>query len=314
VITQQIGASAGLAPRHTVRLPLSIATPAIIAMVGAIIVLVGSALPWATIFRGTQTLTGWDGSPRYLAGMAVASAALTLLFLWAGRPAAFRGLAVMAGLAAVLGIAFTSWQVAAVEASHSVSARILAPVLGPGPFVMVAGALLLLAVMAIPTSAARVPASLWPRVILAGALFVAGWIHLALTPEHLGEATILGLGFLAAGLAQLALAFLVIVRPSDLIYYAVVGLSAALIALYAIAVLKGLPFGGGHDHGSGLILGSGEPVDLEGAVTKFAELFCLATALVLVGRPTVPVTGAGQRIRGEAHAHATHQTESPRPN
>jgi hypothetical protein len=53
---------------------------------------------------------------------------------------------------------------------------------------------------------------------------------------------------------------------------------------------------------------------LEGAVTKFAELFCLATALVLVGRPTAPATGAGQPIRGEAHAHATHQTKSPRPN
>src|SRR4029077_10354543 len=117
---------------------------------------------------------------------------------------------------------------------------------------------------------------------------------------------ILGLGFLAAGLAQLTLAFLVIVRPSDLMYYLVVGLSVALIVLYAIAVLKGLPFGGGHDHGSGLILGSGEPVDLEGAVTKFAEMFCLATALVLVGRPTIPMTGAGRRSRGEAHSYATN--------
>jgi hypothetical protein len=305
VITQQIGASTGLAPRHTVSLPVSIATPAIIAMVGAIIALVGSVLPWVTIFRGTQTLTGWDGSPRYLDGLAVASAALTLLFLWAGRPAAFRRLAVMAGLAAVLGIAFASWQVAAVDALHSVSARILTPVLGPGPFVMVAGALLLLAVAAIPTSAARVPAFLWPRVILAGALFTDGWIHLALTPEHLGEATILGLGFLAAGLAQLALALLVTVRPSDLVYYAVVGLSAALVVLYAIAVLKGLPFGGDHDHGSGLILGSGEPVGLEGAVSKLAELFSLATALVVVGRPTIPMAGAGRRISGKAHAHPT---------
>jgi hypothetical protein len=64
----------------------------------------------------------------------------------------------------------------------------------------------------------------------------------------------------------------------------VVGLSAALVVLYAIAVLKGLPFGGNHDHASGLSLGSGEPVDLEGAVSKLAELFSLATAFVLVGR------------------------------
>jgi hypothetical protein len=290
VITQR-GASTRLTPRHTVPLSSTGATPAIIAMVGAIITLVGSALPWVTTFRGTQTLTGWHGSPRYLAGLAVASVALTLLFLWAGRPPAFRRLAVLAGATAVVGSAFVSWQVAALDSSHSVSARILAPVLGPGPFVMVAGALLLLAVVAIPTSAARVPSHLWPRVILAGALFTAGWIHLALTPEHLGEATILGLGFLAAGLAQLALALLITARPSDLTYYAVVGLSAALVVLYAIAVLKGLPFGGDHDHRTGLILGSGEPVDLEGAVSKLAELFSLATAFVLVGRPTNPTAG-----------------------
>jgi hypothetical protein len=286
VITQQIGASTGLAPLHTARLRIRIAPPVIIAIVGALVTLVGSALPWVTIFRGTQTLTGWDGSPRYLAGLAVASVTLTLLYLWAGRPAAFRRLAVLAGSTAVVGIAFATWQVGALDSSHSVSARILNPVLGPGPFVMAVGALLLLAVVAIPTSAARVPFPLWRRVILAGALFTAGWIHLALTPEHLGEATILGLGFLAAGLAQLALAALITARPSDLVYYAVVGLSAALIVLYAIAVLKGLPFGGGHDHGTGLVLGAGEPVDVEGAVSKLAELFSLAAAVVLVGRPT----------------------------
>jgi hypothetical protein len=291
MITRRIGASIGRAPRHTVPLPVSIAVPTVIAVVGAMITLVGSALPWATIFRGTQTLTGWDGSPRYFAGLAVASAALTLLYLWAGRPAAFRRLAVLAGSAAVVGCVVASWQVAALDSSHLVSARILTPVLGLGPFVMVAGALFLLAVVAVPTSADRVPASLWPRVITAGALFSAGWIHLALTPEHLGETTILGLGFLAAGLAQLVLAFLITTRPSELTYYAVVGLSAALVVLYAIAVLKGLPFGGYYHHGSGLTLGSGEPVDLEGAVSKLAELSSLATAFVLVGRPTTRTAG-----------------------
>ena len=102
MITQRIGASTGLAPRHIVPLPITIPAPAIVAMVGALITLVGSALPWVTIFRGTQTLTGWNGSPRYLAGLAVASVALTVLFLWAGRPAAFRRLAVLAGSTAVL--------------------------------------------------------------------------------------------------------------------------------------------------------------------------------------------------------------------
>jgi len=73
----------------------------------------------------------------------------------------------------------------------------------------------------------------------------------------------------------------------------VVGLSATLIVLYTIAVLKGLPFGGGHDHGTGLTIGAGEPIDVEGAVSKLAELFSLATAVVLVGGPntqTAPIS------------------------
>lgn len=274
-----MGASITLAPR------LTLPPPAIIAVVGAAITLVGSALPWVTIFRGTETLTGWNGSPRYLAGLAVASAALTLLFLRTGLPIAFRRLAALAGLIVVAGTALNIWQVASMASPHSVTAQLLDPRLGPGPFVMLAGAIFLLAGVAIPASASRVPAGVWPRVTLAGALFTSGWIHLALTPEHLQQATILGLGFLVAGLAQLALAGLLTVRPSNLAYYAVVGLSATLIALYAIAVLKGLPFGGGHDHGSGLVLGSGEPIDLQGAISKLAELFSLAAALVLVGRP-----------------------------
>ncbi|MHB8611425.1 MAG: hypothetical protein ACYDAL_03205 [Candidatus Dormibacteraceae bacterium] len=278
MITRQMGASTTLAPG------LTIPAPAIIAFVGAAIAVVGSALPWVTIFGGTQTLTGWNGTPRYLAGLAVASAAFVVLFLRAGRPVAFRHLAALSGLIVVAGTALDIWQVASMAHSRSVTAQLLEPSLGPGPFVMLAGALSLLAVVLVPASTYRVPAGLWPRVMLAGALFVAGWIHLALTPDHLAEATILGVGFLLAGLAQLALAGLITVRPSNLAYYAVVALSASLIVLYAIAVLKGLPFGGGNDHAGGLLVGSGEPVDLQGAVSKLAELFSLAAALVLVGR------------------------------
>src|SRR4029077_7978068 len=186
VITRQIGASTGLVPRHTVPLPSSIAAPLIVAIIGALITLVGAALPWVTIFRGTQTLTGWNGSPRYLAGLAVASVALTLLYVWAGRPAAFRRLAILAGSTAAVGIAFAIWQVAALDSSDSVSARILTPVLGPGPLVMAAGALLLLAVVAIPTSAATVPFPLWRRVILAGALFTAGLLSCPLVRRPRG--------------------------------------------------------------------------------------------------------------------------------
>jgi hypothetical protein len=285
-----MGASTALAPRRGHRVP------ALSAIAGGAIAVVGSALPWVTIFRGTQTLTGWDGSGRYLAGLAVASVAITLLFLRTGRPAAFRRLAIVTGSAVAVGSALDIWQVATSASTRSLGVQILDPVLGPGPFVTLAGAVLLLAVVVIPAAGAKVPAGLWPRVGLAGALFIAGWIHLALTPEHLGESTVLGVGFLVSGLAQLSLAGVIAVRPSDLAYYAVVGLSVALVVLYGIAVFKGLPFGGEHDHASGLILGSGEPVDVEGAVSKLAELVSLGAAFVLVGRRPGTAPAAAMRV------------------
>jgi hypothetical protein len=285
-----MGAGTVLAPRRSFPLP------ALIAVIGGAVAVAGSALPWVTIFGGTETLTGWDGAGRFLAGLAVASVAITILFLRSGRPRALRRLALLAGGGVLLGSALEIWWSASAAASHAVSARILDPSLGPGPFVMLAGALLLLTVSAIPTSPSRAAAGLWPRVLLAGALFTSGWIHIALTPEHLGEATVLGLGFLIFGLAELGLAGLIIVRPSDLALYAVIGLSVALVVLYAIAVVKGLPVGSGHDHDSGLILGSGEPIDAEGAISKLAELCSLVMAFVLVGRCSTSAASPPSRL------------------
>src|SRR5579859_991052 len=256
-----------------------------IAMLGAAVAIAGSVLPWVTIFAGTETLTGWDGNPRYLAGIALAGAALTVLFFHAGRPIAVRRLATIAALVVVGGTAMDILSVKAVASSQSVTARLLDPSLGPGPFVMLAGGLALLAVVGIPASVTAVPAGLWLRMLLAGALFVTGWIHIALVPEHLAESMILGLGFLIAGVAQLALAAAISLRPSAVAYYAVVALNAALIVLYTIAAVKGLPFGIDHQHSGGLVVGSGEPIDLPGALSKAAELVGMALAFGLVGRP-----------------------------
>lgn len=280
-----MGASTVLAPRRASR--IAVATP--LALSGAAIAVAGTALPWVTIFRGTQVLTGWDGSARYIAGLAVASAMLTLLFLGTGRAVPLRRIALLAGFGAIVGAAVERGQLVSSVSSTSITNRILEPVLGAGSMVLLAGTVLLLAVAAVPAArGARLPAGFWPRLVLAGALFTAGWIHLVLTPEHLGEAPILGVGFLLAAVAQLALAGLVMMRPSDLVYNAVVALSVALVVLYAIAVFKGLPFGGAHDHATGLVVGSGEPIDLEGAVSKAAELFSVVTAFVLVGRRASP--------------------------
>jgi hypothetical protein len=255
---------------------------------GAAIALAGSVMPWMTIFRGTQSLSGWDGAPRYLGGAAVASALVTALYVRGGRQPALRRLAILAAIAAVAGTLVQLIEILTLGRTRSVTARILDVHIGPGPFVMLAGSLMLLGVLAISASASRLASGSWPRLIMAALLFTTGWIHIALTPEHLSESTILGTGFLAAGLAQVVLSVIIAVKPSALAYYAVVGSSVALIVLYAIAVVHGLPFGSGHDHAYGLILGSGEPVDLEGAVSKLAELGSLAIAFVLLGGDACP--------------------------
>ena len=62
--------------------------------------------------------------------------------------------------------------------------------------------------------------------------------------------------------------------------------NVALLAVWAYAVLIGLPLGdgSGHDAVSGLVIGSGEPIDLASAITKLAELASLSIALILMWR------------------------------
>ena len=72
-------------------------------------------------------------------------------------------------------------------------------------------------------------------------------------------------------------------RPRRWVYYGIVVVNVALVLIYADAVLVGLPFGATM-HGSGLVIGSGEPLDLPGVISKAAELVSLALAFVLVGR------------------------------
>jgi hypothetical protein len=130
----------------------------------------------------------------------------------------------------------------------------------------------------------------------------------------------MGLGFLCSALAEFGLAAAVLVQPRRLVYVAVIGVSAALIGLYAYNVMIGLPFhgasadgnpsgvghgaqqtiaaehdsehetmahsGGGH-HSGGLVLGEGEAVDMLGATTKLAELAMIGLAVALILRSSV---------------------------
>ena len=163
-----------------------------------------------------------------------------------------------------------------------------------------------------------------PTFILAASLAVAGVIHCLLAPEHMAMSAIFGVGFLAAGIAQFGMAALAVVRPSGLLYTAVIASTVALSSTYAYNVLVGLPFHGvatattvdgeaydesyeeseghaeaadlaevGHDDGAaettdhhegGVVLGAGEPVDAYGAVTQLAQLSAAGVALVLLRR------------------------------
>lgn len=82
---------------------------------------------------------------------------------------------------------------------------------------------------------------------LAAALAGAGLIHCLLTPEHMAMSAIFGAGFLAAGLGQLGMAGLAVVRPSRLLYATVIASTVVLSSTYAYNVLIGLPF---HDDGT----------------------------------------------------------------
>jgi hypothetical protein len=154
----------------------------------------------------------------------------------------------------------------------------------------------------------------WAAALLATVLVIAGAIHLILMPEHLAESTLFGLGFCAAGIAQLSLAALVLARPWRVVFVAVIAVSLALMALYAYNVFVGLPFldspmavdsahgeavrdehasgdeASGHDeqatehHEKGLVVGAGEPGDAFGAGTQAAQIAAVALAVYILRR------------------------------
>ncbi len=156
-------------------------------------------------------------------------------------------------------------------------------------------------------------------VTLAIALAAAGVIHCLLTPEHMEVSVVFGAGFLAAGLAQFGMAAMAVLRPSRLVYAAIIATTLGLTGLYAYNVVVGLPFhepgpvaaatdghasdtahrhaapppaegdalsGGADHHEGGMVIGTGEPIDPYGALTQLAQLSAAALALTLLMRRT----------------------------
>jgi predicted outer membrane lipoprotein len=77
--------------------------------------------------------------------------------------------------------------------------------------------------------------------LLVACAFSSG-VHVALAPEHIGEAPLLGLAFLAAAALLVALGVGIYLRPDDRQLSLLIALlSAALVAAYASSRTVGLP-------------------------------------------------------------------------
>ena len=81
------------------------------------------------------------------------------------------------------------------------------------------------------------------RILLATMSAAAGVVHLAMVPSHIAESTAEGIGFAATGWIQIALAVLLITRPSRTLLRAVMLVSLATIGIWAVSRTAGLPFG-----------------------------------------------------------------------
>lgn len=276
-----------------------VSVPAALTGVGLGLALAGVLLPWITIFHGLEPIPGFGLDGGWLLGLAVASVLLSRVA--SGHPGAGRlrlAAAVIATAVAVDAI-YSATRIASFVADPGTIGPLIAPVAGPGALVMAGGGLLLVgAALAAPIRSGVLPAGLGTRLILAGFLFVAGWIHLGLAPEHFGESPLLGLGFASAAAAQLALAVLVVARPSRVWLSMTIVSSVALICLYGYAVLVGLPIDGPTHDAVGLVVGAGEPLDILGATTQVCQLAALGVAAWLSGRLDMPPGVRAEMERG----------------
>src|SRR3954447_3472374 len=131
--------------------------------------------------------------------------------------------------------------------------------------------------MPVMSPAARTTDRAAVRLLLGAAAAGAGVIHLAFTPEHLHEYLPLGLGFLAAGVLQLAWAAAVVLRESRRLLLLGGVFSLAFVAVSLMSRTTGLPLG---------------PEAFEPEPLGAADLLCCAlevpvgiAALVLARRP-----------------------------
>jgi hypothetical protein len=130
-------------------------------------------------------------------------------------------------------------------------------------------------------------------IALALALAVAAGVHGTLLPSHARESVLLGLGFGASAVLQLAAAVLVLVRPSRPLFRLIAAGSAVVVAAWAVSRTVGLP--------TPPTPWTPEPVGLVDALTSVFEIGAIGLSLLLL-RPSRGRRDAGWSGSAEAAA------------
>jgi hypothetical protein len=94
-----------------------------------------------------------------------------------------------------------------------------------------------------PSTAAPAATAGAGDIALASLLAGAGLVHVAMAPAHLGSSTSDGAGFLAAGVVQLGVAALLVIRPRRWVRASAGVVSAVAIAAWVVSRTAGLPYG-----------------------------------------------------------------------
>ena len=273
-----------LAPRLPVRALTRIGLT--ISLLGAamILMILGAALPWLVVFNGLTAVPGLSLDGGFLAGIMVAVVCVLHVAVRHGGARILRPIALVASTAVLADSLYSGWRIAGFVAHPGSASALTIPSAGPGPYVMAAGAAMLIIAAAIaPRRITPLSRQALVRLLLALVLLTAASIHLTLSPQHFSESPLLGTGFLLAGIIQLGAAAVVLTRADDRGLNLVLLVSVALIAIYGYAVFVGLPLDSEHaaDTAGGLTLGAGEPVDFKGAVNVIAQIAAIPLALVL---------------------------------
>jgi hypothetical protein len=157
-----------------------------------------------------------------------------------------------------------------------------------------------MAAIAVIAAAADVKARLAtrpPRVLAVAAVLsvVAGVVHGVVCPHHFEEATIYGLFFAGATLAQLGWAALVMLKPSRLVVGLGLAGNVAVLALWALTRTVGIPLG----PAAGEVEAVGA-LDLIAGAAELGIAVCAVAWMVSRLRRSEPLPPASPRSPGPA--------------